>query len=52
MKKSKTTELVAYLVPKQLPVILAKALKYKAPPCLAVFQDKVTKKVDVIEVPL
>lgn len=51
-KNPSTTQLVAYLVPKQLPVILAKVLRYKAPPCLAVFQDKVTQQVDIVEVPL
>lgn len=43
---------VAYLVPKMLPVVLAKVLGYQAPPCLAVFKHPVTNEVDVIEVPL
>lgn len=47
-----TTQLVAYLVPKQLPVILARVLRYKAPPCLAVFKDKVTNQIEIVEVPL
>lgn len=51
-KNPSTTQLVAYLVPKQLPVILAKVLRYKAPPCLTVFQDKNTRQIDIIEVPL
>lgn len=51
-KNQSTSQMVAYLVPKQLPVILAKVLKYKAPPCLAVFQDRVTQQIDIVEVPL
>lgn len=47
-----TTQLVAYLVPKQLPVILAKVLRFKAPPVLAVFKDKKTQQIDIVEVPL
>jgi hypothetical protein len=35
-----------------LPVILARVLRYKAPPCLAVFQDKNTKQIDIVDVPL
>lgn len=51
-KNQSTTQLVVYLVPKQLPVILARVLGYKAPPCLAVFKDKATQQVDIVEVPL
>ena len=51
-KNPSTSQLVAYLVPKQLPVILAKVIGYQAPPCLAVFQDRVTQQVDIVEVPL
>lgn len=51
-KNPSTSQLIAYLVPKQLPVILAKVLGYQAPPCLAVFRDKVTQEIDIIEVPL
>jgi hypothetical protein len=25
---------------------------FKAPPCLAVFKDKVTQQIDIVEVPL
>ena len=51
-KNPSTSQLVAYLVPKQLPVILAMVLRYKPPPCLAVFKDKAAKQIDVIDVPL
>ena len=51
-KNQSTTQLVAYLVPKQLPVILAKVMGFRAPPCLAVFKDKATKQIDIVEVPL
>jgi len=51
-KNPLTTQLVAYLVPKQLPVILARVMGFQAPPCLAVFKDKVTQQVDIVEVPL
>ncbi len=51
-KNPSTSQLVAYLVPKQLPVILAKVMGFRAPPCLAVFQDKVTQQVDIVDVPL
>ena len=51
-KNPSTTKLVAYLVPKQLPAILARVMGFKAPPCLAVFKDKVTQQVDIVEVPL
>jgi hypothetical protein len=51
-KNPSTTQLAAYLVPKQLPVIMAKVVRYKASPCLAVFQDKNTKQIDIVEVPL
>lgn len=51
-KNPSTTQLVAYLVPKQLPVILARVLRYQPPPCLAVFRDKNTKQIDIVEVPL
>jgi hypothetical protein len=27
-------------------------LKYKTPPCLAVFKDKVTQEIDIVEVPV
>lgn len=51
-KNQSTTQLVAYLVPKQLPVILARVLRYQPPSCLAVFKDKTTQQVDIVEVPL
>ena len=51
-KNPSTTQMAAYLVPKQLPVILAKVLRCKAPPCLAVFKDKVTQQIDIVDVPL
>lgn len=51
-KNPSTSQLVAYLVPKQLPVILAKVMGYQPPPCLAVFKDRVTQQVDIVEVPL
>ena len=51
-KNQSTSQLVAYLVPKQLPVILARVLRYQPPPCLAVFKDRVTKEVDIVNVPL
>lgn len=51
-KNPSTSQLVSYLVPKQLPVILARVMGFRAPPCLAVFKDKVTQQVDIIEVPL
>ena len=51
-KNPSTTQLVAYLVPKQLTVILAKVLKYRATPCLAVFKDTTNNQIEIIEVPL
>lgn len=51
-KNQSTSQLVAYLVPKQLPVILARVLRYQPPPCLAVFKDRVTQQVDIVDVPL
>ena len=51
-KNQSTTQLVAYLVPKQLPVILAKVVRYRPPPCLAVFKDKATKQISIVDVPL
>lgn len=51
-KNPSTSQLVAYLVPKQLPVILARVMGFRAPPCLAVFKDKITQQVDIVEVPL
>jgi len=51
-KNSSATQLVAYLVPKRLPVILAKVVGFKALPSLAVFRDKQTNQTHIIEVPL
>ena len=44
--------LLAYLVPKQLPVILARVMGFQAPPCLAVFLNRTTKETSILEVPL
>lgn len=50
--RNRNSVLVAYLVPKTLPVVLARVLGYRAPPSLAVFKDKSTKQIEVVEVPL
>jgi hypothetical protein len=44
--------LVAYLVPTQLSVFVAKIYGYHAPGCLAVFMDRTTKVFAIHEVPL
>lgn len=50
--RNRDSVLVAYLVPKTLPVVLARVYGYRAPPCLAVFKNKSTEKVEMVEVPL
>ena len=52
MMRNRDSVLVAYLVPKTLPVVLARIYGYRAPPCLAVFKNKSTEKVEMVEVPL
>ena len=44
--------MIAYLVPKQIAVILARVYRYQAPPCLAVFLDRTTKEFSILEVPV
>ena len=44
--------LMAFLVPKPLPVILARVLGWKEPQCLAVFLNRETKAIDILEVPV
>lgn len=48
----KNRVMIAYLVPKQLPVVLARIYRYQAPPCLAVFLNRETKEFNMLEVPV
>jgi hypothetical protein len=50
--RNRDSVLVAYLLPKMLPIVLARIYGYRAPPCLAVFKNKSTEKVEMVEVPL
>lgn len=50
--RSNSNILVAYLVPKMLPVVLARVLGYRAPPSLAVFKNKSARQCEIVEVPL
>lgn len=50
--RNRNSVLVAYLVPRMLPIVLARVMGYRAPPSLAVFKDKVTQRIDIAEVPL
>lgn len=50
--RNRDSVLVAYLVPKTLPVALARIYGYRAPPCLAVFKNKSTQQYEIAEVPL
>lgn len=52
MMRNKDSVLVAYLIPKMLPIILARVLGYQAPPSLAVFKNKSTQQYEIAEVPL
>lgn len=50
--RSNDNVLVAYLLPKMLPIILARVYGYQAPPSLAVFKNKGTQQYEIAEVPL
>ena len=50
--RNKDSVLVAYLIPKMLPIILARVLGYQAPASLAVFKNKSTGQYEIAEVPL
>lgn len=50
--RNRDSVLVAYLVPKTLPVVLARVYGYRAPPCLAVFKNKSTQQTETVEVSL
>jgi len=52
MMRNRNSVLVAYLVPRMLPVVLARVMGFQAPPCLAVFKDKVSPQIEISEVPL
>ena len=50
--RNKVSVLVAYLIPKMIPIVLARTLGYQAPPSLAVFKNKSTQQYEIAEVPL
>ena len=50
--RNKDSVLVAYLIPKMLPIIVARVLSYQAPASLAVFKNKSTGLYEIAEVPL
>ena len=50
--RNKSSVLVAYLIPKMIPIVLARILGYQAPPSLAVFKNKSTQQYEIAEVPL
>lgn len=50
--RNKDSVLVAYLIPKMFPIILARVLGYQAPASLAVFKNKSTQEYEIAEVPL
>lgn len=50
--RNKDSVLVAYLIPKMLPVVLARILGYQAPPSLAVFKNRSIGQFEIAEVPL
>lgn len=52
MMRNKDSVLVAYLIPKMFPIILARVLGYQAPASLAVFKNKSTQEYEIAEVPL
>lgn len=50
--RNRNSVLVAYLVPRMLPVVLARVMGYRAPPSLAVFKDLASQQIEISEVPL
>lgn len=50
--RNKDSVLVAYLIPKMLPIVLARVYHYQAPASLAVFKNKSTGQYEIAEVPL
>jgi hypothetical protein len=52
MMRSNDNVLVAYLVPKILPIVLARIYGYQTPASLAVFKNKSTQQYEIAEVPL
>lgn len=52
MMRNKDSVLVAYLVPKMLPIVLARIYGYQAPASLAIFKNKSTGQFEIAEVPL
>lgn len=50
--RNKDSVLVAYCVPKMLPIVLARIYGYQAPASLAVFKNRSTGQYEIAEVPL